>query len=109
MNMTRTIPYVVGLLLLACGGSTTADGMASDAERKPGEQLFNTNCALCHGRDGKLALNGAKDLTASTLTKAEMLAVVTDGRNAMMPYKSVLSAKEIEAVVEHVRSLGPAK
>jgi cytochrome c6 len=109
MNMTRTVPYLVGLLLLACGGSTASDGMASDAERKPGEQVFNTNCSLCHGRDGKLGLNGAMDLTASTLTKAEMLAVVTNGRNAMMPYKNVLSAKEIDAVVEHVRSLGPAK
>lgn len=109
MNAVRTIPFLMGMLLLACGGSTAGDGMALDAERKPGAQVYNTNCALCHGRDGKLGLNGAKDLTASTLTKAEMLAVVTDGRNAMMPYKNVLSAKEIDAVVEHVRSLGTSK
>ena len=83
--------------------------MASDADRSSGAQIFNTNCSLCHGRDGKLGLNGAKDLTASELTKAEMLAVVTNGRAAMMPYKNVLSAKEIDAVVDHVRSLGKAK
>ena len=78
-------------------------------ERKPGGQFYNTNCALCHGRNGKLGLNGAKDLTTSVLTKAEMLAVVTNGRNTMMPYKNVLSAKEIDAVVKHVRSLASKK
>lgn len=109
MSVQRSIPYLLGLLLLACGSSASDMGMATDADRSSGAQLFNTNCALCHGRDGTLGLNGAKDLTASTLTKAEMIAVVTNGRAAMMPYKSVLTAKEIDAVVDHVRSLAKKK
>ena len=109
-RMTRILPFALGLLLLACG-SATADGttMADSADKSPGEQVFNMNCALCHGRDGKLGLNAAKDLTASTLTKAEMVAMVRQGKGTMMPYKDVLSAKEIDAVVDHVRTLGKVK
>lgn len=106
--MTRIVPISIALLILACGNTTsTEDTMATD--KSPGQSVFNMNCSLCHGRDGKLGLNGAKDLTASTLTKAEMVAIVRSGKGAMMPYKDVLTAKEIEAVVEHVRTLGKAK
>ena len=80
-----------------------------EADRSSGRSLFNLNCALCHGRDGKLGLNGAKDLTISTLTKTEMIAMVRQGKGAMMPYKDVLTAKEIDAVVDHVRTLGKPK
>ena len=64
---------------------------------------------MCHGRDPKLGLNGAKDLTISTMTKTEMIAMVRQGKGAMMPYKDVLTAKEIDAVVEYVRTLGKPK
>lgn len=69
-----------------------------------GRSLFNLNCALCHGRDGKLG-HGAKDLTVSMLTKEEMIATVEQGRGAMMPYRDILTSKEIDAVVTYVRSL----
>ncbi len=104
LNMRRMIPYGVGVLLLACGSaSPTNDRM--EADRSFGRSLFNLNCALCHGRDGKLGLNGAKDLTVSMLTKEEMIATVEQGRGAMMPYRDILTSKEIDAVVTYVRSL----
>lgn len=109
MNTHHIVPLAIGLLLLACGSSTLDGTMAEDAGKSPGQRIFDMNCTLCHGRDGKLGLNGAKDLTASTLTKAEMIARVRLGKGAMMPYKDVLTAKEIDAVVEHVRALGKAK
>jgi cytochrome c6 len=92
---------------LACG-----DGHASaPAEGGPvskGEELFNTNCTLCHGRKGDLGMNGAKDLTVSVLTREQMIAMVTNGKGAMMPYKNVLTAKQIELVVDHARTLRKA-
>lgn len=38
-----------------------------------------------------------------------MIAMVRQGKGAMMPYKDVLTAKEIDAVVEYVRTLGKPK
>jgi len=109
-TLTRIIPLALGLLVLACSSaSPDGTGMADGMDKSPGEQLFNMNCTLCHGRDGKLGLNNAKDLTISTLTRAEMISMVHQGKGAMMPYKDVLTAKEIDAVVDHVRTLGNLK
>lgn len=108
LTMKHILPYCIILLVLACGNASSA-GDTMEAERSPGQSVYNLNCTLCHGRDGKAGLNGAKDLTLSTLTKEEMVAIVRNGKGAMAPYKNVLSAKELDAVVEHVRSLGKTK
>lgn len=92
------------LLMLACGSATSSE--TTEAVGKPrGEQLFAMNCTLCHGKEGGLGLNGAKDLRISTLTRAEMIALVTNGKGLMMPYRNTLTKAEIEAVVDHVRTL----
>ncbi|MGV3638153.1 MAG: c-type cytochrome [Flavobacteriales bacterium] len=106
--MARIIIISIALLVLACG-SATGSGDPMEADKDTGRTVFNMNCALCHGRDGKAGINGAKDLTISTLKKEEMVAIVSNGKGAMAPYKNVLSAQEIEAVVEHVRKLGQPK
>ncbi|MBL7958504.1 MAG: cytochrome c [Flavobacteriales bacterium] len=91
-------------LVLACG-SASGPSPADDGAPK-GQQLYKMHCELCHGANGKLGFNGAKDLTASTLSRAEMVAQVSNGKGRMMPYKNTLSIKEIEAVVDYARALG---
>ena len=109
MDLKRLVPFTLalGLLVIACGSGSTADAPPAMEKAPTGKELFALHCALCHGRDGKLGINGAKDLTVSALTKEEMTAIVTSGKGAMMPYKNVLTARQIEAVVEHVRTLHP--
>lgn len=109
LSMRHFIPITIGLLLLACGSGVAEEDTGTAMDRSPGQRIFAMNCTLCHGRDGKLGLNDAKDLTVSTLSKAEMIAMVRQGKGAMMPYKDVLSTKEIDAVVDYVRTLGKAK
>lgn len=106
--MERIIPFSIAFLIFACG-SASGPNDTMGTERSPGQRVYNMNCTLCHGRDGKAGLNGAKDLTVSTLTKEEMAAIVRNGKGAMAPYKNVLSAEELDDVVEHVRSLGKTK
>lgn len=105
MKLHRSFPVLIGLLLLACGSASVDSANTNGKEKTPGQLLFTKNCTLCHGRDGKMGINGAKDLSISTLTKEEMIAMVIQGKGQMMPYKNVLSKKEIEMVVEHVRTL----
>ena len=71
--------------------------------------VYNTNCTMCHGRKGDLGMSGAKDLAASTLSREEVIALVTDGKGAMMPYGKTLSKKQIEAVADHVLTLRALK
>ena len=109
MRTTWSLLLSLALLVLACSSGDAPVELGADNGMSKGEQIFRMNCTLCHGADGKLGFNGAKDLTKSTLTKEEMIARVRDGKGVMMPYKNMLSAKDIEAVVQHVRSLAKSK
>ena len=70
-----------------------------------GKAIFDAKCQQCHGADGTLKLSGAKDLTASTLSRDEKIAVVMNGKNAMMSYKKQLTQQQIEDVVAYVETL----
>lgn len=70
-----------------------------------GALIFNRNCKICHGIDGRLGLNGAKDLTASVLREQERIDIITGGKKIMPPFKTVLSEKEIQAVAAFTLSL----
>ena len=70
-----------------------------------GVAIFKKYCVVCHGVDGKLGVANAKDLTASTLSEAERIAIVTNGRNTMTPFKDILSPEEIKLVVQHTLTL----
>lgn len=70
-----------------------------------GSAVYSANCVSCHGDDGKKMLNNATDLTASGLTVDEKKEVIINGRGSMPPYKTVLSAEDINAVAEYTASL----
>jgi len=70
-----------------------------------GKLIYKKNCVLCHGAKGNMGLNGSFDLTTSKLTLEERVAVITKGRNTMMPYKSVLKENEIKEVAEYIETL----
>lgn len=70
-----------------------------------GAEIFKGNCTSCHGENGAKMLAGAKDLSKSTLTDAEAVNIITNGKNAMQAYGKVLSEAEIKMLVEHIKTL----
>lgn len=83
-----------------------ADGFNSGTNISvSGKSIYESKCANCHGNDGKLGLSGAKDLTASTLSHDENIAIISNGKNAMQSFKNDLSAEQIEAVANYVEEL----
>jgi len=97
-------------LLILCAIACTSTLRAVD-----GRQVFNTNCASCHGVDGKARTPagkalGAKDLCASKLSDAEIEKQITNGvqdasgKQRMPAFKSRLTAEEITALVAHVKT-----
>jgi len=87
-----------------------------------GKQIFDKQCAACHGEtgkgDGKMAAQvdpKPSDLTDADWkhgsTDGELYLVIHDGakNTAMKPYGSKLTAHQIWDVVNYVRSIGPAK
>ena len=94
--------------LLACsnpGESETARSSVAQETAPDGEKIYKINCVTCHGLYGDMGASGAHDLTASQLSLDERIAVITNGRNAMMPFSSLLDEAEIRAVAEFTLTL----
>ena len=69
------------------------------------EKKYKMLCATCHGFDGKMKVNGAKDLTASQITLEESVAQLYFGKGLMTPFKGILNDSEIVAMAKYVEGM----
>lgn len=116
--------FILGLSFTSCQGKKaddSSDKAAASAPAAPaatdavaaaevpvnaeGKKIFETYCMLCHGMDGKLGLNGSKDLSISTISLPERITQVTNGKGLMTPFKEILTEAEIKAVAGYTMSL----
>ena len=95
------ISLLLAALVIACAGK----GPNKYAAAVDGAAIFKKYCITCHGVDGKLKLNGAKDLSISQLSKSEKILQITKGKNTMTPFEGILSPMEIEASAEYTMTL----
>ncbi len=111
---SKTILFLLAgsIYVMACQGKKPdgQDMAATPAEPAPastaeGKKIFETYCILCHGVDGKLGLNGSKDLSISVLPIEEKILQVTNGKNLMTPFKEILTEDQIKAVVAYTEEL----
>jgi cytochrome c6 len=84
------------------GGSgkkhTSANGVS-------GAAIFKKYCQTCHGADGKLGLNGAKDLSLSILPLNQRVEIIQNGKGVMTPFRAILSDEEIKEVAKYTQEL----
>ena len=103
----KLVAFLLVSILFAC--SSEPDKKNTIPQETPAQKsanLFILYCASCHGEDGKLGSSGAKDLSKSTRSIAEINEILTKGKNAMPPMYELLGTKENqELVVNHVLSL----
>lgn len=100
------------LALSAAAGEGKPAAKAAD-----GKATFAAKCATCHGKDGKGNASMAKmfkveaaklDLTAGKAGEAELVKVITDGREKMPKFGGKLDDAAIKAAAQYVLSLRPA-
>jgi cytochrome c6 len=78
---------------------------------------YKAKCAGCHGADGKANTGpakalGAHDFGSDEVTKmsdADLIAIITAGKNKMPAYGKSLKDTEIKDLVAYVRELGKQK
>ncbi len=107
MKKILALLFVI-MMLSACGGETPEvkkNTVPQLSDIPLGKLVYKKNCVLCHGAKGNMGLNGSFDLTSSKLTLEERIKVITNGRNTMMPYKSILKENEIKEVAEYIETL----
>ena len=92
--------------LMACGGGETPpaapDAPGQEVSEAQARALYIRKCSLCHGDDGKLMASKSPDLSLSTLTMAERVALITYGKGTMPAQKGVLNKAEITAVARYI-------
>lgn len=88
----------VGVVVYSCGSSEQT------VQGNSGADIYNNNCVVCHGADGKAGMTGATDLSTSVLSHEAAVNVVMFGRNGMRAFNE-LSKDEVEAVVAHIETL----
>ncbi len=71
---------------------------------KHGAALFKVQCTVCHGEDGKANLSGAKDLTLSTKSDTEIMAIIKQGKNTMPKMANIYNDQELKALVAYVKA-----
>jgi len=99
--------------LLAAGGLLVSSlAFHAAVPAADGSAVFKTNCAMCHGVDGKgFAALKTPDFTSpkwqASMTDKQIKDVIKNGKKgtAMVAFGDKLNEEEITAVVAYIRSL----
>lgn len=99
MNKLLFIFSVLVLSSCAENNPTTPDG------KPDGKALYEQNCSICHGDDGKMGSAGAKDLSISTMSLEERMSIIQNGKGGMAPFgDDLLNEEQRKAVAEYIES-----
>ena len=103
--MKKIIRRVGATIVLGAVLWAVATASAQDAARiEAGENVFNTNCAICHG-DQLVSTGQTFDLRRLKDTdRARFDNSVRNGKNQMPPWKGVLSDDEIDQLWHYIRA-----
>jgi mono/diheme cytochrome c family protein len=100
----REIDAVVTYLSALGSNATTAAVETGDVDAA---SLYVRYCSACHGAHGE---GGLFDAVAGTsLSRSDLIAVITRGRGSMPDYSGRMTADEIEAVAGFVLALGSSE
>jgi mono/diheme cytochrome c family protein len=90
---------VLPCLLMAAAGSRSAGDVHA------GKNLYEKNCAPCHGADGAAGRFGAKNLQKSMLADAAITERITKGKRIMPSFGKRLTQDEIGQVAAYIKTL----
>jgi uncharacterized membrane protein SirB2 len=89
-----------GLAEVYHGKKHIAAGNNANEGEMNGLALYDANCKLCHGTDGKLGASGAADLSATMLDANGIKDVILHGKNMMSPVN--VSEEQAKAIADYV-------
>jgi mono/diheme cytochrome c family protein len=67
-----------------------------------GKEIYEARCASCHGMDGKAGLSGAGDLSATAMSKEQIMDVIKNGKNTMPAVD--ITSEQSEAVAVYIEN-----
>ncbi|WP_027965393.1 c-type cytochrome [Halalkalibacillus halophilus] len=96
---------IIGLILIvalaACGGDDEGSGDGDSGETAQGEELFQQNCAQCHGGDLEGAAGPSLENVGATYEQDGIVQIIQEGTGAMAPIDDV-NEEEANEIAEWV-------
>lgn len=111
MKIQNVIKVSVLALIPAVGLSLfpTPETRAAGSGAASPRSLYNTNCAICHGADGRSDTPRGRETDATDITSglssAKITRIVKSGRGDMPAFSKRLTVAQIKQIVTYVRSL----
>ncbi|HEX3559104.1 MAG TPA: cytochrome c [Pyrinomonadaceae bacterium] len=99
------LTFFVALAAAACAPRDGATAKAAD----PTRELFQHNCAMCHGQEGEgrevgtLKVPALRDGRPASDPDERLFAQIRDGGNGMPPFKYSLTDEQIRDLMRFVR------
>lgn len=111
MNINHKTAILLGCLTTLLCWACTSNQQTGNSNQKgnPAKAIYMKNCLICHGAKGNIGINGAAKLPKSTLSKADVIDRISNGKGKMQAFKNSLSAQEIDLVADYVIQFRPKK
>lgn len=80
---------------------------AQAADTNKGRQLFDTNCAICHGQTGRSVMPGAPNFGRGEgvmRSDSTLLNSIRNGKNACPSFRGLLADRDIMDVIAYLRT-----
>jgi cytochrome c6 len=102
----KSISIRMALVTLLASGTIML--CATSAVAQDAAATYKAKCAMCHGADGKGGKMGTRDFASAEVkaeTDAQLVEIITKGKNKMPSYDGKLKDTEIKDLVAYVRGL----
>jgi mono/diheme cytochrome c family protein len=98
--------FAVGFGILAIASCEQPSMVNAETGEADGEKVYTYYCTSCHGLAGDRMAGNAPDLSKSLLDDNGIRQMILYGsEKGMAAYQSMIKDKELDALVEHVKSL----
>jgi mono/diheme cytochrome c family protein len=108
------VATLAGLLLAGCKRREIAGDTHAEARH-----LFDSSCAVCHGRDGRGGVPAAEGLPPprnfcdaafqASRTDDELKRVIREGKGQMPPFAPLFDDGQLTLLVAYIRGFNPKK
>jgi mono/diheme cytochrome c family protein len=110
LKLSVVIIAILSGILMVWAKTATVESNLIETAAESNSKLFNSNCARCHGADGKgntkLGMDLATpDLTTSRISSAKIRQVIVNGDGDMPAFKKKFKAAQVTSLVNYVRAL----
>jgi mono/diheme cytochrome c family protein len=106
--MVLKVEYVFFVLVMGIAFSVAASCAGCNPDYGvDGKKVYEGECGICHGENGRQGTSGASDLSTSKMSMEDRIDIITNGsdNDQMLPFKDNLSKKQIKAVAEYIETL----